>query len=169
MKLPIDTSGQLAWVIANTEACLSESNNIQPIHFWLGILKLLDEHIPKALNELELTGDKRACALCVIRQVGGYLEISQQRATRLRRTIRKKLRQGVVMKDPEKIEALHRSDEMREVFGLAGEIAHRNGDKSISLYHITQALFDSGKITLKNFKSEASSKPGSDGAQWKLG
>ena len=168
MKLPIDMSGQLVWIIANTEASLAGSTTIQPLHFWLGILKLLDKHLPKALDALELTGGKRAQVLRSVRHVRGYLEITEERATRLRRTLRKKMRQGVVVAEPDKLETLHRSVESRTVFDQAKKIAEKNGAQAVSAFHLTQALFDTGQVTLKDFKSGASSKPGSEGAQWKI-
>jgi hypothetical protein len=160
MKLPIDMSGQLVWVIANTEAYLAGSRTIQPIHFWLGILKLIDKNLPKALDALELTGRKRGQTLRTIRLVRGYLEITEERATRLRRALRKKLRQGVVIDEPDKVKTLHRSVESREVFDQANKIAEKNEAQTVSAFHLTRALFDTGHITFKDFRSGASSKRG---------
>ena len=168
MALMVETSGQLVWAVANTEACLAGSETIQPTHFWLGVLKLVDKHLPRVLHTLDCEDALKREVVETAQEVKRYLEIDEERAAKLRRALRKKLRKATSEKTASSVRVLHRSKEARSVFAYAGEIAHQAGGKSVSALHIARALFDTGYITVKGLTPGSSTDHPSDGARWKI-
>lgn len=146
--MTIDLSLRVLWSIANAEASLAAAETITPDFFWLAALKLLDRNLPSVVKELGIESDDTAQLVDGVNGIRLYLEISEHRATLLRRSLRRKLRQNLSTNPREEdIKMLHRSPESREVFYIASKIARQHGAKAVSAFHIVKALFDADYVT----------------------
>lgn len=165
MSLNADISIQLVWAIANTEANLSGEKRIRPIHFFLGILKVVDPQFLKQLHGVNIPEDEQRCLGKLTKDVRHYLEMTVEEITRLRRSLRTGLRGGKVEKT--EIHMLHRSDESRRVFQDAGNKVVLAGGKSLSVIQLAEALFESGAISLDGLRLPHG-RPISKGAKWEV-
>lgn len=165
MSMHADSSVQLAWAIANTEANLAGETHIHPVHLFLGILKVIDPHFLKQLEGVNLPDDERAKLVEISKHVRQYLEMSIEDVTRLRRSLRGDLREG----QPAQVEIhmLHRSDESRAVFQAAMQKIAQGGGTSLSVLDLVEALFQTGSINLAGLK-KPKGRPSSRGAQWEV-
>jgi len=165
MSLNADLSIQLVWAIANTEANLSGEKRIRPIHFYLGILKLVDPRFLKQLHGVDIPEEEQRTLGQLSKDVRHFLEMTVDEITKLRRSLRSGLREGT----PEKVEIhmLHRSDDSRKVFLEAGNKVIQAGGKSLSVLQLAEALFESGAISLDGLK-RPHGRPSSKGAKWEV-
>ena len=165
MSLHPDTSVQLAWAIANTEANLSGDDRIRPVHFFLAILKLIDPQFIRQLEGVDIPHDDHKRIALQSKQVRQYLEMSADEVTHLRRSIRGQLRSG---KDHgTDIRMLHRSDESRNVFRSAAEKVVQAGADQVSILHLAEALFETGNIDPSAAK-KIKGRPSSKEARWEV-
>ena len=88
MSIAIDISVQFAWAIANTEAFLAGDRRIQPIHFLLGILKVVDPSFTKQVSTLEIPEERIARLQGTATAARHYLEMSPDDVTAFRRRLR---------------------------------------------------------------------------------
>lgn len=165
MSIHIDASTQLAWAIANTEANLAGEKRIQPIHFFLGILKVIDPAFLQHLQGVDLPADAILDLSKLSKQVREYLEMSTDEITMYRRRIRKELRKGVQQHTD--IQMLHRSDDSRAVFQKAVEKVLQSGDHVVSVMHLLETLYETGSITCDGIK-KIHNRPSTQGARWEV-
>lgn len=165
MSLRVDTSAQLVWAIANTEANLAGETRIRPIHFFLGILKVIDPQFLRQLQGVDLPDEDQRKLTQISKQVRQYLEMSVEDVTRLRRSLRRGLRDGEQAQS--EIHMLHRSDESRTVFAKAAQKVVESGGQALSVLHLAEALFETGSINLEGMK-KLKGRPSSKGAQWEI-
>lgn len=161
MSVNVGTSAQLVWAIANTEANLAGDNRIRPIHFFLGVLKLIDPHFLKQLQGVELPADEQIQLGQQSLQARHYLEMSVDKVTQLRRSIRAELRVNKGVRADMRM--LHRSNESRTVFQTAAEKAVQSG-ASLSVLHLVASLFETGYVSLDNLKNSKAC-PSANGAR----
>lgn len=166
MKVTIDKTGQLIWAIANMEAVLAGATSIHPVHFLLGILKLMDPGVVKRAADLGLSTEESTKLAQSVANAKHYLELGDKRITRLRRAIRLRARKGRQIDPTAELALLHRDDASRKVFAHAIERAENQHRKTISLEHLLESLFETGSISLKDLRDF--SKPSSDGARWSI-
>lgn len=166
MSIHADTSIQLAWAIANLEANLAGATDIQPMHFFLGILKVIDPPFLTQLQKVELTDEQKNDLKKVSKDVRHYLEMSVADVTQLRRSLRHGLRAG--HPKVEEVKILHRSPDARTVFEQATGTAAGQGKSVLTALELVKALFDSGQVTLELLKTPKDDKSGSKGARWEI-
>lgn len=165
MSLRADVSTQLVWALANTEAQFAGETEIRPIHLFLGILKIIDAKFIKQLHNVDIPDSERKNLAEIAKQVRHYLEMSSDEITRLRRSLRMQLRKG--KPEPGEIRMLHRSEESRDVFRVAGGRATQSGSVSLSALHLVESLFETGYVSLDNIK-RPTTRPSSKGAMWEI-
>lgn len=149
MSIMIDVSVQLAWAIANTEAFLAGSQRIEPIHFFLGILKTIDPSSERQISVLEIPEkhlDRMRKTSLAARQ---YLEMNPVELTNYRRRIRETLRVGATtQKGDGTIPHLHRSDGLRTIFATVASQATVTRQKDITALTLLEELIQSGSVDL---------------------
>ncbi len=165
MSLSADTSTQLVWALANTEAQFAGETVIRPMHLFLGILKVVDAKFMTQLHDVDIPDAERKNLAEVAKQIRHYLEMSADEITRLRRSLRGQLRKG--KPEPGEIRMLHRSEESRDVFRVAGGRVVQSGGASVSALHLAESLFETGYVSLDNIK-RPNSRPSSKGAMWEV-
>lgn len=165
MSVRADISVQLVWAIANTEAQFAGETQIRPMHLFLGILKVIDPKFATHLRDVEMPDEERKNLAEVAKQIRHFLEMSIEEITRLRRSLREQLRKG--KPEPAEIRMLHRSEESREGFRIAGGKVVQSGDVSFSALHLAESLFETGYVSLDSIKRPPT-RPSTKGARWEV-
>lgn len=130
-------SVRLAWSLANLMAARSESMRIEPLHFFLALLHVLDDLFHE---EAERIGLERSEIEEVERLAGAGRErigASPRDITKLRRALVRELKD--LPPDAPRTH-LHRSDRARGLFDLATELMQREGAAELTLVHLADAL-----------------------------
>jgi hypothetical protein len=135
--MDVHVSVQLTWSIANFEACRSGSSQIEPVHFVLGVLKVMDLNFSRDALAMGLPADILTSIIPVAEQCRERLNISGDEIKRARRNIRKAVRGPSTQ--PTDI-TLHRSPEARTLFKRAGKRAIEAGEDELSLTHLLEEL-----------------------------
>lgn len=166
MSIHPDASIQLVWAIANIEANLAGAKDIHPMHFFLGILKVIDPPFLTELQKVDLTEEQKTDLKKVSKDVRHYLEMSVAEVTQLRRSLRQGLRAG--RSRPIEVQVLHRSADARKVFEHAAGTTGGKGESVLTALELLKALFDTGQVTLELLKNPKKAKPESKGARWEI-
>ena len=113
--MEIDSLLALAWQIAEHESRLLGSREIEPIHFLLGALKIVDPEFPNQLEKLDLsTEDWKAMCKEAVR-VRHYLDIMPDKICQIRRRVRRRLARTASDCLSDKVQ-IHRSRKSRAAF-----------------------------------------------------
>ena len=147
MKIDISTSVRIVWMIANAEASAAGSDTIQPVHFFLGVLKIIDPKFAENLKDLELPDDEKQSIFKDAKNVRRYLEIQDDDVTKYRRKVRASLKRKETRKADNQM--LHRSEVSRHVFEVAVEKAVKAGQPKVSLSYLIEALFETGAVQFR--------------------
>lgn len=174
MSVSLDTSVQLAWAIANTEANLAGDSCIRPVHFLLGILKLMDPAFASQLDGVELSEEQLSHLSSLPSRGRQYLEMKAPDITKLRRGIRKELRRG--NKAHTDIRQLHRSRESRQIFSRLAGIALQERHPCIDAMQLMQVIVAAGAVDIEKAWQHVAKRPPSDeakrkwstGARWEI-
>ena len=142
MRQPIKTVGLhpsmlLAWHIANTEACLSGAQFIEPVHFLLAALMILDDSYAQAAEMLGLPPEALKAVAEVAARARAALEMSDDEVTAARRRLRHDLSQRG---EPTPLRQLSRSTESSYLFQKAARRMVRTGGDQLSLSHLLDTL-----------------------------
>ncbi|MDP2209426.1 MAG: ATP-dependent Clp protease ATP-binding subunit [Bacteroidota bacterium] len=123
--------------MANREANLAGSERIEPIHFLLATLKIIEGGFHQYAERLKYTSE-------VIQSIQMFALRGQQifglpvdEITTLRRALQKDLREGV---NVEEIVSLHRSEESKTLFVGATRRALDEGNNVLNLVHLIEQL-----------------------------
>lgn len=161
--MQLHPSVQIAWAIANTEANLSGERLIQPVHFLLGLLKVIDARFIDQIQGVELPDEDKES----IRQSGNsarhFLEMTNEEAMKMRRSLRKLVRTSAAPHS--KMLMLHRSDQSRALFQMAAEMTHNSGGSVVTLVELANALNEMGIFENYGQKS-VTTRVSSKGADW---
>src|ERR1043165_9950748 len=135
MRQPIKTVGLhpsmlLAWHIANTEACLSGAQFIEPVHFLLAALMILDDSYAQAAEMLGLPPEALKAVAEVAARARAALEMSDDEVTAARRRLRHDLSQRG---ESPPLRQLSRSTESSYLFQKAARRMVRTGGDQLSL------------------------------------
>jgi hypothetical protein len=132
----------LVWRLAELEAINLKSEQIQPPHFFLGLLKVVDIDLGKVLVKEGHVAEDGAVDeierdVQLVRECFGEFGIN---ATSARRMLRRILPRGISESDLEK-GRLHRSSESREAFSRAEHVAKVFGG-DVRALHMLFALLE---------------------------
>ena len=135
--IDVDPSVQIAWSIANLEACRSGNSRIEPVHFLLGLLKVVDVNFVEDVMKNDVAPEVAESVIAVAEECRRRLGLSGGEIKRVRRTLRKALGGHVTSTQ---VITLHRSDASRSLFKRAGKRAVAIGADEISLPHLLDEL-----------------------------
>jgi ATP-dependent Clp protease ATP-binding subunit ClpC len=109
----------LVWRIAEIEAKNVSSNSIEPIHFLLGLLKVVDVDLEKILSSSDKSEIQIKTIQAEVQEIKSCFEIAAINTTRSRRRIRRDLAvQAEEIENPKR-ETLRRSKDSRHLFAVA--------------------------------------------------
>jgi ATP-dependent Clp protease ATP-binding subunit ClpC len=136
-EIGIHPSVLLAWSIANQEASLAGSKTIEPAHFFLAILKMLDDAFMDFAVQSGLDQSTIKDVTTDIHECRQQISISGEEITRFRRNLRRAITHGG---GSYATQMLHRSEESRVIFRQAMDHVVQEGGSLIRLIHIFQPI-----------------------------
>jgi len=138
-KIGVHPSLQLTCALANREAHSSGSALIEPIHFFLACLLIIDDCFHEQGNALGFPHEEIRKIVDTAGEALRASGLTGEVVTVLRRELTKTLRQRDVVSEPV---MLHRSEESRALFHDAIADASRTGAEAVSMKHLFDVLLD---------------------------
>src|SRR5258707_971252 len=132
-SIDVDPSVQLAWSIANLEACRTGSQLIEPVHFLVGLLKVVDVGFVNDASQNGVPPHVLDAVIPVAEECRRRLAISDDEIKRARRSLRNALVGQTVSAS---LTTLHRSAASKALFKRAGKRAVIAGADDLSLTHL---------------------------------
>jgi len=134
-EITIHPSVLLAWSLANRHAMLSGSSRIEPAHFVLATLEIIDGVADPGIAEMDpgqISDIKRAAEEC-----RESLGLTPEEVTRTRRSLRKVLDETDRELEPG---LLHRSQSSRKAFNRAARSVLDSGGQELTLAPLARSL-----------------------------
>ena len=132
-----EVSVDVAMVIATTEACLSGSQYLEPFHFLLAILNIVDDRYEQAAESIRLNPEQIKSVGAMAVKCRAELKISDKDVTAVRRHLQKILRER---NPPSPIHKLEFSKETTWLFQKAARRTFRDGTEQIDLKLLLEEL-----------------------------
>jgi hypothetical protein len=136
----IHESVELLWAMASKEACLAGSARIEPIHFLLAALIIIDGLFEDAADALDFSKESVGSIFKLAGKCRSLMKMTDDEVTLARRGIRKSIRQNT---EAVELEMLHRSPESRFMFQRAYRRAHNDGVNEVDLYYVFAEVLES--------------------------
>jgi len=130
----------LAWAIAEIEARALGSEVIEPMHFLLAALKIVDVDFPAQLDKLDISSEMWKGMCKDAKKVRGYLDVLPEKITTVRRRIRHRLARTAQPSIPDD-QVIHRSRKTRAAFYDA---ASQTDGEVITLLQLMKSMFELG-------------------------
>jgi hypothetical protein len=138
-RIEIHPSVYLAWNIANIEACLSGNSRIEPIHFLLATLIIIDGVFEEVADTMKLSPETIREVFDIAGECRSVLKMTDEEITNARRTLRRSLREKT---DPTELVTLHRSGESRFIFQRAGRRTIDAGADLLTVVHLLEEILE---------------------------
>lgn len=138
-RMEIHPSVQVAWAIANAEACLSGNERIEPAHFLLGILKVIDDAFQQDIDKMGYPAEIIHAVSAMAARGRIATGMPDDEITATRRALRRALRE---MSAPGEMRGLHRSEASRDLFQDAARRAFEDGSDELTVVHLLEELLD---------------------------
>jgi hypothetical protein len=145
--------------MASREACLAGSARIEPIHFLLAALMIIDGLFEDAADALNFSKESVGLIFMLTARCRSLMNMTDDEVTLARRGIRKSIRQNTEAVD---LEMLHRSPKSRFMFQRAGRRAHNDGANEVDLYYVFAEVLESVPEEARGFFPHASKGEASD-------
>jgi ATP-dependent Clp protease ATP-binding subunit ClpA len=155
VSISIDISIQLVWAVANSEAFLAGDQRIRPVHFLLGILKVIDPAFTKQMAALDIPEEQKQRLIQTGAAARHYLEMSPDDITAFRRRLRKKTRAKAKqpsLQTPRTM--LHRSEESRALFASLANRGTDSRNHEITVLSLLEELVRSKAVDLESLWQE---------------
>ncbi|VAW65809.1 ClpB protein [hydrothermal vent metagenome] len=136
-RIAIDPAVQLGWALANAEACLSGNDHIEPEHFVLALLNIIDDAFQQEASNMGIPPQGIEALLEFAVESRLKLGLDDRMITMARRALRKSLHEG---HSPGPMVMLHRTDACRSLFRKAGKRAAASGSDSLTLDFLLEEI-----------------------------
>ena len=150
----LDKLLDLAWAIAEIEARALGSETIEPMHFLLAALKIIDVDFPSQLDKLDISSEDWKNMCRDARKVRGYLDVMPEKITTVRRRIRHRLARAANPPIPDN-QVIHRSRKTRAAFFDATN--QTDGDV-VTLLQLMESMFELGFLDVFDMRWRAATK-----------
>lgn len=147
-RIELHPSVYLAWNIANVEACLSGSARIEPIHFLLATLIIIDGVFEEVANAMNLSPQTIRGIFDLAADCRSVLKLSDDEITKGRRALRRFLHENA---EADEITTLHRSGESRYIFQRAGRRTIAGANDELTLVHLLEEILEHMPSAAKPF------------------
>lgn len=146
--MKLDQLLYLAWSIAEVEAKALGSDIIEPMHYLLAALKIIDVDFPSQLEKADISSEvwKNMCQDA--QKVQQYLDVLPEKITMVRRRIRHRLARTAKPPIPDK-QVIHRSRKTRAAFFDA---ANQADGEVITLLQLMESMFDLGFLDVSDMR-----------------
>ena len=152
--MKLDKLLDLAWVIAELEARALGSEVIEPMHFLLAALKIVDVDFPAQLDKLDIASEVWKSMCKDAKKIQGYLDVLPEKITTVRRRIRHRLARTAQPPIPDG-QVIHRSRKTRAAFYDA---ASQTDGEVISLLQLMKSMFELGFLDVSDMRWRAPTK-----------
>ena len=140
---------KLCWLIANTEAKHLGAAEIEPIHFLLAVMKIIDPAFPNQLDKLKVSSEEWAAMCKEAQSIRHYIDVMPDKVTNKRRNLRKRLAEHRVNAPVTAEGMLHRSEKLKKAFSDA--CMFTEGD-TVTLMTLVKSLFELEVVSLDDIK-----------------
>lgn len=144
----------LAWAIAEMEARALGSEVIEPMHFLLAAMKIVDVDFPAQLDKLDISSDVWKDMCKDAKKVRGYLDVLPEKITTVRRRIRHRLARTAQPPVPDD-QVIHRSRKTRAAFFDA---ANQADGEVVTLLQLMKSMFELGFLDVFDMRWRAPTK-----------
>ena len=140
--------------IAEVEARALGSEVIEPVHFLLAALKIVDVDFPEKLDKLDISSEVWKDMCKDAKKVQGYLDVLPEKITTVRRRIRHRLARTAQPSIPDG-QVIHRSRKTRAAFYDA---ASQTDGEVITLQQLMKSMFELGFLDVSDMRWRAPTK-----------
>ena len=140
---------KLCWIIANAEAKQLGAEKIEPLHFLLGVMKIIDPKFPEQLDKLNVSSEEWSLMCKSAQNIRHYIDVIPDRVTQKRRKLRARLAGDQVRPPINQEGMLHRSESLKRAFHDA--CLFEEGD-TLRLRTLVQSLFELELVSLDDIK-----------------
>ena len=152
--MKLDKLLDLAWSIAEFEARSLGSETIEPMHFLLAALKIVDADFPSQLDKLDILSEDWKSMCQDAKKVRRYLDVIPEKITTVRRRIRHRLARNANPPIPDD-QVIHRSRKTRAAFFDA---ANETDGDIITLLQLMESMFELDFIDVLDMRWRVSTK-----------
>ena len=152
--MKLDKLLDLAWSIAEVEARALGSEAIEPMHFLLAALKIVDVDFPAQLDKLDISTEMWKSMCKDAKKVQGYLDVLPEKITTVRWRIRHRLARTAQPPIPDD-QVIHRSRKTRAAFYDA---ASQTDGEIITLLQLMKSMFELGFLDVSDMRWRAPTK-----------
>ena len=163
-ELGINESVQLVWAMANSEAWLAGSARIEPVHFLLASLMIIDGLFNDAAEALDFTQESISSVFKIASECRSKMKMTDYEITSARRGIRKTLRQQ--REGAHDLGLLHRTAESRFMFQRAGRRARNVGAPELTLFHLFVEILENLPAKARPFFPSWPKEVGAPSDEW---
>ena len=146
--MKLDKLIDLAWVIAEAEARALGSEVIEPMHFLLAALKIIDVDFPSQLEKANISSEVWKDMFQDAQKVQQYLDVLPENVTVVRRRIRHRLARIAKPPIPDK-QVIHRS---RKTHAAFFDAANQADGEVITLLQLMESMFDLGFLDVSDMR-----------------
>ena len=146
--MKLDKLLDLAWTIAAVEARALGSEVIEPMHFLLAALKIVDADFPAQLDKLDISSDAWKGMCKDANKVQRYLDVLPEKITTVRRRIRHRLARTAQPPIPDD-QVIHRSRKTRAAFYDA---ASQTDGEVVTLLQLMKSMFELGFLDVSDMR-----------------
>jgi len=153
--LRIESSVQIIWQSAAREAVATEFEYIEPVHFFIGIVKFAEiptSQIKESSSDNELVTDMVSERNTLRKRLNDLSIEVPEKTNYIRSALRKLIGKGGSPYDGKKV--MHRSLSSREVFQIAQKLAKKNPRNVISASNLLDAIVELSFHELKTILPE---------------
>ena len=162
-EIGINESVQLAWAMANRYACLAGSARIEPVHFLLASLMIIDGLFEDAASALEFTQESISSIFKIASKCRSQMKMTDDEVTSARRGIRKALGQREGAQDTG---LLHRTAESRFMFQRAARRAKSDGASELTLFYLLIEMLENLPVEARPFFPSWPKEVGAPSDEW---
>ena len=144
----LDKLLDLAWSIAEVEARALGSEVIEPMHFLLAALKIIDVGFPAQLEKANISSEVWKSMCKDAKKVQQYLDIVPEKITMVLRRIRHRLARNANPPIPDD-QMIHRSRKTRAAFFDA---AYQADGEAITLLQLMESMFELGFLDVSDMR-----------------
>lgn len=145
----VDGLLKLCWLIANEEAKHLGAAEIAPLHFMLGVMKIIDPEFPDRLDKTGVSSDEWAEMCKAAQGIRHYIDIKPDCVVRKRRKLRARLAEEQKHPPIEQEGVLHRSASLKRAFHDACLFEECG---ILRLRTLVQSLFELELVSLDDIK-----------------
>jgi len=146
--MKLDNLLDLAWSIAVIEAKALGSEVIEPMHFLLAAMKIVDVDFPAKLDKLDISSEVWKDMCKDAKKVREYLDVLPEKVTTVRRRIRHRLARTAQPSIPDD-KVIHRSRKTRAAFYDA---ASQTDGEVVTLLQLMKSMFELGFLDVSDMR-----------------